>query len=54
MTLTPSDLGETSQNWLGRSQYESDSCYAGFLDDFRIYDRALSQGEIQAVLAEAP
>lgn len=53
MTLTPSDLGVTSNNWLGRSQYEGDSLYAGSLDDFRIYDQALSEGEIQAVMAEA-
>ncbi len=52
MTLTPSDLGVTTQNWLGRSQYESDSLYAGSLDDFRIYNRALSQAEIQVIQAE--
>jgi len=52
MTLTPSDLGATSQNWLGRSQYEWDSYFEGSLDDFRIYDRVLSQGEIQAVMGK--
>jgi hypothetical protein len=53
LTLTPGNLGITSQNWLGRSQYSSDSYFQGSLDDFRIYDQALSQGEIQAVMAEA-
>lgn len=51
MTLTPSDLGATSQNWLGRSQYPWDSYFEGCLDDFRIYDQVLSEGEIQAVMS---
>jgi hypothetical protein len=46
VTLTPSDIGATSQNWLGRSQYSADGYYNGLLDDFRIYDYALSHGEI--------
>jgi hypothetical protein len=46
VTLTPSDIGATSQNWLGRSQYAADGYYNGLLDDFRIYDYALSHGEI--------
>ncbi len=45
---TPSDLGSTSQNWLGRSQYAADGFYYGALDDFRIYDYAMLQEEIQA------
>lgn len=49
-TLTPDCLGETSNNWLGRSQYSWDGYYAGSLDDFRIYDRALAQDEIQAIM----
>ena len=43
----PSDLGQTTQNWLGRSQYEADGYYMGLLDEFRIYDRALSAGEVR-------
>ena len=46
-TLTPSDLGITSQNWLGRSQYEWDADFNGMLDDFRIYNQALSEEEIE-------
>ena len=38
----PSDLGETTQNWLGRSQYFVDPNFAGSLDDFRIYNQTLS------------
>jgi hypothetical protein len=43
----PADLGETTQNWLGRSQYATDAYYNGLLDDFRIYNRVLSDGEIR-------
>ena len=44
---TPSDLGETNQNWLGRSQYVADPYFNGSLDEFRIYNRALSEAEIR-------
>jgi|GEM_PF-335428 len=43
----PKDLGKTTQNWLGRSQYSSDAYFTGLLDEFRIYNRALSAGEIR-------
>ncbi len=42
----PSDLGATTQNWLGRSQYDADAYLTGLLADFSIYTRALSQAEI--------
>jgi len=46
-TLLPRDLGNTTQNWLGRSQYAADAYFLGSLDDFRIYDRALSPAEVR-------
>jgi len=46
-TLLPKDLGVTNQNWLGRSQWTADGFYNGSLDDFRIYNRALSEAEIR-------
>jgi len=42
----PADAGETTQNWLGRSQYP-DPYYDGSLDEFRVYDRVLSEGEVR-------
>jgi hypothetical protein len=45
-TLLPKDLGVTTQNWLGRSQWP-DPYLAGSLDDVRIYNRALSEGEVR-------
>jgi DUF1680 family protein len=49
MTLRPSSLGNTSRNWLGRSQYTSDAYLDGQLDQFYIYNRALSAAEVLAL-----
>ncbi|HEU5069279.1 MAG TPA: LamG-like jellyroll fold domain-containing protein [Verrucomicrobiae bacterium] len=46
MTLTPADLGNTTQNWLGRSQYPADPYLSGVVDDFRIYRGVLSPAEV--------
>jgi Concanavalin A-like lectin/glucanases superfamily len=51
MTTTPSALGATTQNWLGRSEYAADPYLNGQIDNFRIYSRALSAGEVQALNA---
>lgn len=53
MTLTPSALGSTTQNYLGRSQYSNDAYLNGRIDDFRIYDDVLSAAEV-AALASLP
>ncbi|HKX28275.1 MAG TPA: LamG-like jellyroll fold domain-containing protein, partial [Blastocatellia bacterium] len=50
LTLKPSSLGQTSQNWLGRSQYP-DPLLPGSIDDFRIYNLALSASEISNLCA---
>ena len=46
-TVLPKDLGVTTQNWLGRSQYDADAYFTGLLADFSIYSRALSAGEVR-------
>jgi len=46
-TLLPKDLGNTTQNWLGRSQYTADAYFFGLLDEFRIYNRVLSASEVR-------
>jgi hypothetical protein len=43
----PKDLGKTSQNWLGRSQSVADALFTGVIDEFRIYSRALTAGEVR-------
>lgn len=42
----PSDLGDTVNNWIGRSEYDRDPPFDGQVDEFRVYDRALSAAEI--------
>ena len=51
LTQRPSDLGTTTQNWIGRSQYGTDPYLAGRVDDFRLYAGALSSTEIAALAA---
>ena len=53
MTLRPSSMGNTTQNWIGKSQY-ADPGLNGTVDDFRIYDRALSAGGDPGAAAPPP
>ncbi|MBN1510020.1 MAG: discoidin domain-containing protein, partial [Sedimentisphaerales bacterium] len=48
-TLLAKDLGVTTQNWLGKSQWP-DPLYNGVLDEFRIYDCVLTVDEIEEVM----
>src|SRR6266704_2950021 len=48
MTLHPSNLGNTNQNWIGRSQY-ADPFLAATVDDFQIYRQALSPADISGL-----
>lgn len=52
MTLMPSSLGATTQNYIGRSQYSADAYVDGRVDEFRIYAAALSAPEVAALYAE--
>ena len=49
MTLTPADLGTIDYAYIGRSQFSVDPYFDGAIDDFRVYNRALSATEIQAL-----
>ena len=53
MTLNPSNLGSSTQNYIGKSQW-NDPDLTGSVDDFRIYARALSGGEIAALASFVP
>src|SRR5207245_1693774 len=46
MTVTPADLGDTTQNWIGHSQFSADPYLDATVDDFQIYDYALSTADI--------
>ncbi len=48
MTIRPSDFNP-SQNYIGKSQFSADPLFDGRIDDFRIYNYALSSSEIAAV-----
>ncbi|MCR9199500.1 MAG: LamG domain-containing protein [Planctomycetaceae bacterium] len=48
VTLTPSSLGNTTSNYLGRSQF-ADPFLIGSINEFRIYDNALTAAEVNAV-----
>ena len=51
MTLSPSSMGTTANNYIGKSQY-ADPYFVGSIDDFRIYASGLSADEIKAVAGE--
>ena len=53
MTLHPSDLGATTQNYIGRSQYP-DPYLDATVDDFQIYDDALATADIAALASGQP
>jgi hypothetical protein len=48
ITLDPRDLGNTTLNYIGKSQF-ADPNFDGMIDDFRIYNRALSATEINTL-----
>jgi Alpha-L-arabinofuranosidase B, catalytic/Alpha-L-arabinofuranosidase B (ABFB) domain/Concanavalin A-like lectin/glucanases superfamily/NPCBM-associated, NEW3 domain of alpha-galactosidase/Lamin Tail Domain len=53
MTLHPSILGNTNQNWIGRSQYP-DPFLNGTVDDLNIYDLALSPADVATLASGKP
>jgi hypothetical protein len=50
MTLRPSSIGNTANNWIGKSAWP-DPYLSGLIDDFRVYNRALSASEITMLYA---
>jgi O-glycosyl hydrolase len=53
MTLKPSSLSGTVNNYLGKSQW-ADPYFNGLIDEFRIYSAALSSAEIAATYVLGP
>lgn len=55
MSLSPADLGVTPSNWLGRCQFpqRNISYLNAALDEFQIFDRALSSTDMQSLLTSA-
>ncbi|MGN0162771.1 MAG: family 43 glycosylhydrolase [Candidatus Ornithomonoglobus sp.] len=53
VTTSLSDLGTMANLYLGKSQFPADAYYSGLIDDFTVYDFALSETEVQTLAAEA-
>ncbi len=53
MTLNPSLLGNTIQNYIGKSQF-NDPFLNGTIDEFRIYSVALTSSEIVDLVSSTP
>lgn len=51
MAFGPDALGDTSQNWIGRSVYVADPYLTGLVDDFRLYSGALTSDQVAALAA---
>jgi fibronectin type 3 domain-containing protein len=49
MSLNPSSLGTTTNNYLGKSAYSGDPSFNGAIDEFQIFPRALSATEVAAL-----
>ena len=49
LTLRPSDLGATADNYIGRSQFSVDPYFNGEIDDMRIYASALTAAQITTI-----
>jgi hypothetical protein len=49
ISLRPVDLGTIDYAYLGKSQFSNDPNFDGQIDEFRVYGRALSAAEIQAL-----
>jgi hypothetical protein len=43
----PSQLGTTTQNYLGQSQWSNDAHYNGMMDELRIYGQALTASQVK-------
>ena len=55
MTLSPSDLGATTDNWLGRCVFpqRNVSYLNAQLDEFQIFDHGLTPDEVKSLMASA-
>ncbi|HRY47059.1 MAG TPA: hypothetical protein P5186_03340 [Candidatus Paceibacterota bacterium] len=53
-TVSPADIGRSVNNWLGRSQYGSDPAFIGSINEFRIYNGAVSPLQVSIDAASGP
>jgi fibronectin type 3 domain-containing protein len=53
ITINPSDF-RPGLNYIGKSQWAGDALFKGLIDDFRVYNHALSAGNVAALAAQTP
>ncbi|MBQ2669220.1 MAG: carbohydrate binding domain-containing protein, partial [Clostridia bacterium] len=51
LSIKPSDI-KNELNYIGKSHYDADAYLSAVVDDFRVYDKALTADEIDAVFSE--
>jgi Concanavalin A-like lectin/glucanases superfamily/Putative Ig domain len=51
--LQPFQMGDTPQNWIGRSQFTADPYLSGKIDDFRVYNYALTGNAVYALWGQS-
>ena len=51
VNILPSDIRPVF-NYIGRSQFPADPCFRGYVDDFRIYNHALTPEEVKSLVSE--
>ncbi len=49
VTLRPKDLGAIDYAFVGKSQFGADPYFDGMIDEVRVYNRAMSATDIQAI-----
>jgi hypothetical protein len=53
VTLDPYEISSSmTQCYIGKSQYSADSMYKGYIDEFKVYNRALSDDEVKNLYRE--
>ncbi len=52
-SYSPSELGITENNFIGKSQYKEDANFKGKLDDIRFYTVAMSSSDIQNIMGQS-
>jgi fibronectin type 3 domain-containing protein len=53
VTINPSDF-KPGANFIGKSQWAGDALFNGRIDEFRVYNHALSSGAVASLAAQAP
>ncbi len=52
VSFGPDSLGDTNQNWIGRSVYAADPYLTGQIDEFRVYSGALTAAQVADLAAQ--